>query len=244
MASGKKIVIYSTSDGQEGSLYDKMLDETSKLNQYYADKYSHTYKTFKGIKWGTGAPDSMFNRLFLAVEEAESAEFDWLIYLDADSYIVHMDDDFIDLLIETYPDKMLLRAQQGRSIWGWNTPLFVNLKHEVTLKLFKGWTEVVSYNDSVLFSLLDIKERIEAGKTEDQALNELLLDPDITSFIEENDPQINWDYFRSNTELIPSEYIYGQTSKFIRHWNSLDDITFRYDQMKVDIETVSLLLGL
>ena len=99
MASGKKIVIYSTSDGQEGSLYDKMLDETSKLNQYYADKYSHTYKTFKGIKVGNVAANAMFNRVYLAKEELDAGDYDWFVYLDADSYIWHMDNDFIDLLI-------------------------------------------------------------------------------------------------------------------------------------------------
>ena len=239
MASGKKIVIYSTSDGQEGSLYDKMLDETSKLNQYYADKHSHTYKTFKGLKKGVKASNALYNKVFLAKEEFDSGEFDWFVYLDADSYIIREDDDFIDILITSNLDKLIMRGIIGDGPWAWSVPLFINLKHEYTDTLLQGWiNKITEYCDSDLLGLLTLIEKQTFGYYDRDFMYSFLRDDKDEGLA--LDAQLNnspWEqYLNANQYLIPDRYVCYEDSIFIQHYHASTDTSMKLNIIKDKIE--------
>ena len=238
MASGKKIVIYSTSDGQEGSLYDKMLDETSKLNQYYADKYNHTYKTFRGIKFGSRAPSALYNRFILAEEEINLGEFDWFVYLDADSYIWHMDNDFIDLMIESHSDKSFLRVLQGFE-WSWFSFFAVNLKDDYQKKVISRWVECLKNDAELLLNLLTSEELRVISKDPSSVFGKIW-----NVYREESD--MNWGEWNKNTYGIPEEYMFYNNSPFIRHVRAVHGETeeLRLDAIEVDVADKLLSLGI
>tara|TARA_Y100000817_G_scaffold308469_1_gene296254 strand:+ start:57 stop:773 length:717 start_codon:yes stop_codon:yes gene_type:complete len=238
MASGKKIVIYSTSDGQEGSLYDKMLDETSKLNQYYADKYSHTYKTFRGLKVGNVAANAMYNKVYLAKEELDAGEYDWFVCLDADSYIWHMENDFIDLLIESYGDKFMMKGKMGDGPWSWSSPLFVNLKHEYSSTLLDGWIgEIDKVSSDILFSLLSVKERTDAQKHDRDLMYDYLQsqpEGEISSLR----------HLNNNQFLFEDQYTSYENSIFIQHFGASTETELKLGFIETRVTDRLLSLGI
>ncbi len=125
-----KTVLLQTSDAVE---YAPFLAATSRTTSEFCRRHGIEYRHFTGIKCGYFPWHSTYNRITMMKELLEEGHLDWVLYLDADAYVVDLDFPISDYLIEN-KDFALVAARIHSTAPYWNINagiLFINLAHAI-----------------------------------------------------------------------------------------------------------------
>lgn len=128
-----KVAILQTCDGS--SDYVKIYNVTKDTNKRYCDKYGYDHVEHIGVIRGPAPWFATYNRLFLLPEMLIKGEYDWIIYLDADSVM----SDFSKSLQEfigSDTDKAIISS--GNGVCPQAGVMIINVKHNKPLKLFSA----------------------------------------------------------------------------------------------------------
>lgn len=129
-----KPILLQTSDPLE---YAPFLAATSRTASEFCRRQSIEYRQFTGIKRGCFPWHSTYNRITMMQELLEEGHRDWVIYLDADAYVVDLNFPISDYLMKN--DKRALIAARINSTapyWNINAGvLFINLAHAIGRQL-------------------------------------------------------------------------------------------------------------
>jgi len=135
-----KVVVLQSCDGE---VYKQMVDATEKHHRSYCMKWGYDYKRWDGIKLPAKTPHPSFaacNRIYLLQDELDSGNFDWAVWLDADSVIVDTNKAFDDFLDDVH---CIIACKGGDRPDNWwdinNGVFFLNLRHPMTGILLELW---------------------------------------------------------------------------------------------------------
>jgi hypothetical protein len=108
----------------------------------------YEYEAFVGVKRGRHPWHATFNRIDL-LDEALDADFDgWIVYLDADSFVVDLKFDLAAYLKQHSDAPLIARAVVPEKAPTWNINagvLIFNMKHPQTARLIKTWKRLLDF---------------------------------------------------------------------------------------------------
>lgn len=142
MASGKKVLILQTSDEVR---YKPMIDATEELHRAYAARYDYDYARFTGIKRGTQSWNACFNRIFILQDLLTEGKYDWVLYMDADTVIVDLDQKLDEFLHEDHALVVCRGASDDPAVnWDINNGVaFYNMRHAHTPQIIFLWSKLL-----------------------------------------------------------------------------------------------------
>lgn len=108
----------------------------------------YEYEAFVGVKRGRHPWHATFNRIDL-LDEALDADFDgWIVYLDADFFVVDLKFDLAAYLKQHSDAPLIARAVVPEKAPTWNINagvLIFNMKHPQTAPLIKTWKRLFDF---------------------------------------------------------------------------------------------------
>ena len=108
----------------------------------FCDVHGYEYEAFVGLKRGRRPWHATFNRIDL-LNEALDASFDgWIVYLDADAFVVDLNFDFTAYLRRHALAPLIARAVDPEKAPTWNINagvLIFNMTHPQAAWLIKTW---------------------------------------------------------------------------------------------------------
>jgi hypothetical protein len=128
--------------------YARLLDASAPSTRAFCAIHGFEYEAYIGVKRGRSPWHATFNRIDL-LNEALDAGFDgWIVYLDADSFVVHLNFDFCAYLQQHAGAPLIARAVIPEKAPTWNINagvLIFNMKHPQTARLIKTWKRLFDY---------------------------------------------------------------------------------------------------
>ena len=114
----------------------------------YAKRHDVQYDSIVGIKKGCHPWHAIFNRIYLLSELVEQGYKGWVLYMDADAYIVDLNFSFKDYLSDKAEFAMIAaRASETPNYWDINDGVFfANLSHPVCINIIKRWKQIYDGN--------------------------------------------------------------------------------------------------
>jgi hypothetical protein len=134
-----RVKFLQTADPQK---YAQLLDASAPSTRAFCALNGHEYEAFIGIKRGRHPWHATFNRIDL-LDDALDAGYDgWLVYLDADSFVVDLEFDLANYLEQHADAPLIARAVDPQKAPTWNINagvLIFNMAHPQTAGLIKTW---------------------------------------------------------------------------------------------------------
>ncbi len=137
----QSVLIMQTCDGTR---YKPLLDLAEKTGRAYADKHGYSYKRFDGIKVGVKPWHATFNRIYLLEEELKTKAYDWVLYMDADTCFVGLEQSLLPFINKRNYAILGCRGSSNNPdiFWDINAGvLFFNLNHPAASLIVKTWKE-------------------------------------------------------------------------------------------------------
>jgi len=135
----KKLTILQTADTQ---LYSKMLDVSMHSFKTYCLKNNISYDVFFGLKKGNKPWHASLNRIFILKSYLDSGYDSWVIYTDADTYIVDQEYDIRKYLNEREKHSIIV-APSGKlppRWWDVNIGVFaINMSNDFSKNFINEW---------------------------------------------------------------------------------------------------------
>jgi hypothetical protein len=140
-----RVKFLQTADSQK---YARLLDASAPSTRAFCAIHGFAYEAFIGLKRGRYPWHATFNRIDL-LNEALDAGFDgWIVYLDADSFVVDLKFDLPAYLAQ-HPDAPLIaRAVIPEKAPTWNVNagvLILNMKHPQAAWLIRTWKRLLDF---------------------------------------------------------------------------------------------------
>lgn len=140
-----RVKFLQTADPQK---YARVLEASAPSTRAFCALHGHEYEAYVGVKRGSRPWHATFNRIDL-LQEALDAGFDgWIVYLDADSFVVDLKFD-LQAYLQQHPDAPLIaRAVIPEKAPTWNVNagvLILNMKHPQTARLIKTWKRLFDF---------------------------------------------------------------------------------------------------
>jgi hypothetical protein len=122
--------------------YSRLLEASAPSTRAFCAINGYEYEAFVGIKRGRNPWHATFNRIDL-LDEALQAGFEgWIVYLDADSFVVDLKFDFTAYLEQHADAPLIARAVIPEKAPTWNINagvLIFNMQHAQAAWLIKTW---------------------------------------------------------------------------------------------------------
>lgn len=134
----KRVLFLQTSDP---TLYAEMLSHSSRTVRAYCKRHGYDYRSYVGIKRGVWPWQATFNRLFLLCELVERGYRGWVVYMDADAFIVDQTFD-LDRLLRDQSRRVAIMARVGQPQDWWDVNagvLLFNLSRPAARDLVRHW---------------------------------------------------------------------------------------------------------
>jgi hypothetical protein len=219
-----KTVLIQTSDAVE---YAPFLAATSRTIIEFCRRHGIEYRHFTGIKHGYFPWHSTYNRITMMKELLEEGHRDWVIYLDADAYVVDLDFPISDYLAEN-GNFALVAARINSTAPYWNINagvMFINFAHAIGQQLVAELVEK--------FAVVTEKRQF---KKNEWPYSELRLDDQgllQTTLMENPD----WERF---IRYEPQSLINSLDASFIRHHlrAMTPDLTERLRSIEAEVDQV------
>src|SRR4051794_26053851 len=110
VVSDVRVKFLQTADPQK---YARVLEASAPSTRAFCALHGHEYETYVGVKRGRRPWHATFNRIDL-LQEALDAGFDgWIVYLDADSFVVDLKFD-LQAYLQQHPDAPLIARANPR----------------------------------------------------------------------------------------------------------------------------------
>lgn len=122
--------------------YARLLEASAPSTRAFCAINGHEYEAFVGLKRGRLPWHATFNRIDLLKEALEAGFDGWIVYLDADSFVVDLKFDFTAYLERHADAPLIARAVRPENAPTWNVNagvLIFNMKHPQTAWLIKTW---------------------------------------------------------------------------------------------------------
>src|SRR6478672_69041 len=128
--------------------YARLLEASAPSTRAFCAFNGYEYEAFVGVKRGRHPWHATFNRIDL-LDEALDADFDgWIVYLDADSFVVDLKFDLAACLKQHSDAPLIARAVVPEKAPTWNINagvLIFNMKHPQTARLIKTWKRLLDF---------------------------------------------------------------------------------------------------
>jgi hypothetical protein len=132
-------IMIQTSDSR---LYINMLAATGIVNELYCNNQGISYRPFIGLKRGHYPWHATYNRILLLAEAIEDHTIDWVLYLDADAYVVDLKFSITDYLRDKQDFSLIVEPGTVAGKWDVNMGVFfLNLRHPLSRKLINLWKD-------------------------------------------------------------------------------------------------------
>ena len=183
-----RIKFVQTADPEK---YVRLLEVSSQGTRWFCDANGFEYEAFVGLKHGWHPWHATFNRIDLLVAALESGFDGWLIYLDADAFVVGLTFD-LRAYLEHHADRALIaRASvpEDAPTWRINAGvLMFNLRHPAAARIILIWKRL--FDLSRLFGQLSV--RPAWAIVDDQKLLQAVLwaAPGLKKFIHYEQPDL------------------------------------------------------
>jgi hypothetical protein len=126
----------------DADVYAHMLDVTAENIGAFCRRHNLAYRSFRGLKRGHWQWHSCFNRIYIFEELIAEGHDGWVLYLDADAFVVDMDfpiGEYLDARNE-YAG-IVVHAGATPAYWDINNGvMFLNLKTEVAKLIVRDWS--------------------------------------------------------------------------------------------------------
>jgi hypothetical protein len=125
------------------TVYAEMLDITSPNIAAFCQRHDLQYRVFKGLKRGHWDWHSCFNRLYMFEELIAEGHDGWVIYLDADAFVVDLDFP-IGKYLDSKSDHAGVLVHSGATPAYWdvnNGVMFLNLGNPVAKLIVRDWID-------------------------------------------------------------------------------------------------------
>ena len=141
-----KNIIIQTSDGIDSSPHFQMLGMSEPIVRKYADIFGYDYYRWDGIKVNPDGKKwlAVYNKPFLFNEIYKKGGYDWIIFMDADSFITTHNVDFLKSILEENTDKAVISSMVDIEQGWWcidANVIIINTKHEIGQYLIENWVE-------------------------------------------------------------------------------------------------------
>ncbi len=128
--------------------YARLLEASAPSTRAFCALNGYEYEAFVGVKRGRHPWHATFNRIDL-LNEALDADFDgWIVYLDADSFVVDLKFDLAACLKQHSDAPLIARAVVPEKAPTWNINagvLIFNMKHPQTARPIKTWKRLFDF---------------------------------------------------------------------------------------------------
>jgi hypothetical protein len=139
MGNATRVKFLQTADPTK---YARLLEASAPSTRAFCAINGYEYEAHIGIKRGRRAWHATFNRIDL-LNEALGAGFDgWIVYLDADSFVVDLHFDLRSYLQQHASAPLIARAVIPDKAPTWNINagvLMCNMRHPQTARLIRTW---------------------------------------------------------------------------------------------------------
>ncbi len=135
-----RICVFQTSDAFR---YRNMLDATSKPCRAFCEKHSVEYNSYIGIWRGFYSWHATYNRIPFLLDKVEQGFDGWVIYIDADAFIVDIEFDIRAYLLDK-GEFAVIGSKSGASDHFWDMNIGVmlfNISNPFTKFLIRKWSE-------------------------------------------------------------------------------------------------------
>jgi hypothetical protein len=122
--------------------YSRLLDVSAPSTRAFCAIHDYEYEAFVGIKRGRHPWHATFNRIDLLNEALEAGFDGWIVYLDADAFVVDLNFDFTAYLEQHANAPLIVRAVIPEKAPTWNINagvLIFNMEHPQTAWLIRTW---------------------------------------------------------------------------------------------------------
>jgi hypothetical protein len=140
-----RVKFLQTADPQK---YARLLDASAPSTRAFCAIHGYEYEEFIGLKRGRYPWHATFNRIDL-LNEALDAGFDgWIVYLDADSFVVDLKFDLPAYLAQHTDAPLIARAVIPEKAPTWNVNagvLILNMKHPQAAWLIRTWKRLLDF---------------------------------------------------------------------------------------------------
>ncbi len=143
MRAAMRIKFLQTADAV---VYRRMLAASSASTRAFCMRHGFEYETFVGLKRGWHPAHATYNRIDMLHEHVAAGFVGWLIYLDADAYVVDLDFDLAAYLAPHAQTTAIARAvfQDQAPTWNVNAGvLMVNTATPGGIALIKRWKRLL-----------------------------------------------------------------------------------------------------
>ena len=155
------ILFMQTSDAFK---YADMLSYTSKTVKIFCARGGYAYESFVGLRRGFWPWQASFNRIHMLDDLVARGFRGWVVYLDADAYIVDQTFDF-DALIKEHAAQAAIMTLSGSPAGWWDINsgvLLFNLEHPVAREILSRWSaRFDAVSDDLLRELPDWSDSID-----------------------------------------------------------------------------------
>jgi hypothetical protein len=171
--------------------YAAMLAASSASTRAFCDANKHEYEAFVGLKYGTRPEHATYNRIALLNEALNSGYDGWLVYLDADSFVVDLQFD-LNAYLRRYQDHALIVRPSipGEALaWRINAGvLLINASHPATKRILRGWRRL--FRLAYLFGQLHISPEYSIVNDQNLLQAYLYFNPRLRQVIHYEDPAL------------------------------------------------------
>ena len=122
--------------------YARLLDASAPSTRAFCTMHGYEYEAFVGLKRGRQPWHATFNRIDLLSEALDAGADGWIIYLDADAFVVDLEYDFSTYLDRHAEAPLIARAVIPEKAPTWNINagvLIFNMRNKQTIRLLKTW---------------------------------------------------------------------------------------------------------
>jgi hypothetical protein len=122
--------------------YSRLLDVSAPSTRAFCAIHDYEYEAFVGIKRGRHPWHATFNRINLLNEALEAGFGGWIVYLDADAFVVDLKFDLTAYLQQHANAPLIARAVIPEKAPTWNINagvLIFNMQHPQTAWLIRTW---------------------------------------------------------------------------------------------------------
>jgi hypothetical protein len=126
----------------DADVYARMLDVTAENIGAFCRHHNLVHRSFRGLKRGHWQWHSCFNRIYIFEELIAEGHDGWVLYLDADAFVVDIDFPIAEYL-EARNEYAGIVVHAGATPAYWdinNGVMFLNLKTEVAKLIVRDWS--------------------------------------------------------------------------------------------------------